>query len=46
MEKQQDKKQQQKQKEKQKQDIQKLKERYFEFYDDVKCHTKPGYEDW
>ena len=44
--KQQDKKQQQKQKEKQKQEIQRLKEKYFDYYDDIKCHTKAGYEDW
>ena len=29
-----------------KQEIQRLKEKYFDYYDDIKCHTKAGYEDW
>ena len=33
------------QNEKQKQELAKLKQKYFDFYDDIKNHTN-GYEDW
>ena len=28
-----------------KQQLNQMKRKYFEFYDDIKCHTN-GYEDW
>ena len=38
-------KQKQKQREKQKLEIEKMRKKYYEFYDDVKNHNN-GYEDW